>query len=49
MSKTPVPYFPFIEAFNALSSSDHDQDISKSAKEHLGIMGWLKGNENGSS
>ncbi len=45
MSKTPVPYFPFIEAFNALSSSDHDQDISKSAKEHLGIMGWLKGNE----
>ncbi len=45
ISKTPIPYFPFIEAFNALYSSDHGQNISNSAKEHLGIVGWLKGNE----
>ena len=45
LSKTPIPYFPFIEAFNTLYSPDDDQGISNSAKEHLGIVGWLKGNE----
>ena len=45
LSKTPIPYFPFIEAFNTFNSPDHDQDIRNSAKQHLGIVGWLKGNE----
>jgi predicted ATPase len=45
LSKTPIPYFPFIEAFNTPYSPDDDQGISNSAKEHLGIVGWLKGNE----
>lgn len=45
ISKTPIPYFPFIEAFNALQPSDQTQDVSNSVNEHLGIVGWLKGNE----
>ncbi len=45
ISRTPIPYFPFIEAFNTLHSYGQDQDANKSAKEYLGIVGWLKGNE----
>ena len=40
-----VPYFPFIEAFNAYFAAEDPSKGRHIASDHLGIIGWLKGNE----
>jgi tetratricopeptide (TPR) repeat protein len=43
LSEAPVPYFPFIEAFNKYVSELSDQREKSSISDRLGLTGWLRG------
>ncbi len=43
LSTVAVPYFPFIEAFDAYSKSLHRKNNKRVRSEVLGLVGWLKG------
>lgn len=45
LSRAAVPYFPFIEAFNASSASARQGRSKYTGSDPLGIVGWLKGTE----
>ena len=43
LSGATVPYFPFIEAFNAYMEKTDDKASQSTMTKQLGITGWLKG------
>lgn len=45
LSRAALPYFPFIEAFSASSTSANQDKSRHNGSDLLGIKGWLKGTE----
>jgi tetratricopeptide (TPR) repeat protein/AAA+ ATPase superfamily predicted ATPase len=45
LGRAAVPYFPFIEAFNAYFASEDQSKGKRVASDRSGIIGWLKGTE----